>query len=131
LTFVIKIKGGQNIGEKLSLQMKAGFVQKLFIWGILGDFLEKFYRKNNLQKKPGLRETKSFLSGQRYHLTVLSSCILLKAKKIQIAMKRYWMPIYQTYPNYSLVSISSNKTMLLHTKHWREKATSITSLLKY
>jgi hypothetical protein len=31
LTIVKKINGGQKIGKKLSLQMKAGFVQKLFI----------------------------------------------------------------------------------------------------
>jgi hypothetical protein len=39
-------------------------------------------------KKSALKEINNFLSGQRYHLTILASCILLKAEKIQIAMKR-------------------------------------------
>jgi len=38
-----------------------------------GEVLSEEY---SAKKKPGLREIKSFLSGQQYHLMVLSSYIL-------------------------------------------------------
>jgi hypothetical protein len=48
LNFAKKINGGEKIGKKLSLKTIAGFLQKLLIWDMLGDFLEKFHLKNSL-----------------------------------------------------------------------------------